>query len=128
MKTSKTNREWVVRLPGVVEVICNEEIRMIGMKLVDPIKLDRVKQPEDEEDVEDLPMESLIRYLYKPGEEQDDNRYRHTDPIWSVDTYDIDQIQSDKNQPFLYTLQEMDPERTFTREHLQVIPLVTKDL
>ena len=116
MKTNQTNREWVDRLPDVVEAINNEETRMIGMKPVDAIKLESVEQPEYEDVPEELPLDSLVRYLYKPGEEQQDNRYRATDPIWSVDAYYIDEIRSFENQPPLYTLQGMDHERTFTGE------------
>ena len=131
MKTGKTNREWVERLPDVVEAINNEETRMIGMKPIDAIKLESVPQPEykeeEEEVFEELPLDSNVRYLYKPGEAHNDNRYRATDPIWSVDIYSIDEIRKIENQPYLYTLQNLDPERTFTREQLQVVPTDTDE-
>ena len=122
MKTKETNREWVERLPDVVEAINNDETRMINMKPVDAIKLDSVPQPENDKVPEELPLDSLVRYLYKPGEQHNDNRYRATDPIWSVDIYEIDEIRSVENQPALYTLHDLDSERTFTREQLQVVP------
>ena len=130
IKTSKTNREWVERLPGVIDAINNEVTRMINMKPADAIKLESVEQPEYEEKEieEDLPIDSIVRYLYRPGEEQGDNRYRATDPIWSVDAYLIDDVRSFENQPSIYTLQGVSDDRTFTQEQLQVIPPDTEDL
>jgi hypothetical protein len=129
IKTNKTNREWVDRLPGVIAAINDEETRLIGMKPVDAIKLAKVEQPEyqDEDIPDDLFIDSVVRYLYKPGEEAGDNRYRATDPIWSVDAYVIDEIRPFESQPSLYTLQGIE-DRTFTREQLQVIPSDTEDL
>ena len=127
MSKKKTNREWVDRLAGVVEAINVEETRIIGMKPVEAIKLESVKQPEYKDIPEDLPIDSLVRYLYKPGEEHNDTRYRATDAIWSVDVYLIDEIRSRENQPSLYTLQGVD-DRTFTGEQLQVVPPDTKGL
>ena len=61
--------------------INDEERRMIGMKPADVIKLDSVPQPEYDKIWEKLSMDALVRYLYKPVEEQRDTRYRATDPI-----------------------------------------------
>jgi hypothetical protein len=122
MKSDNRSREWVDRLPDVIKAMNDEETRMIGKKPADAIKLETVEQPEHKDIPEELSLDSLVRYLYKPGEAEDDNRYRATDPIWSVDVYDIDEIRSFLDQPALYTLQGLDPERTFTREQLQVIP------
>lgn len=129
IKEDKTNREWVDRLPGVIEALNNEETRMIEAKPIDAIKLDSVKQPTYDEDqfFEELPIDSIVRFLYKPGEEQNDNKYRATDPIWSVYAYRIDEINTDV-RPSLYTLQGLDQERTFTIEQLQAIPPDTEDL
>lgn len=123
----ETNREWVDRLPDVVTAINDETTSMIGMKPIDAIKLDSVSQPEYEEIAKSLPIDSLVRYLYKPGEEHNDTRYRATDAIWSVDVYSIDEIRSFENQPSLYTLQGIE-ERTFTKEQLQVVPPDTEGL
>ena len=123
----KTNREWVEGLPAFVRSINGEETRLIGMKPIEAIKLDNVPQPEYERVSEMLPIDSLVRYLYKPGEEQGDTRYRATDPIWSVDVFSIDEIHASENQPAVYTLQGID-ERTFTEEQLQVVPPDTEGL
>lgn len=127
IKDKKTNREWVSRLSGVVTAINGEETKMIGMKPAEAIKLESVKQPEYNDVSEPYPIDTLVRYLYKPGEEHNDTRYRATDAIWSVDVYDIDEIHSWENQPSLYTLQGIE-ERTFTKEQLQVVPLDTEGL
>jgi len=130
MKTRRDNREWVVRLSGVIESLNNDETRMIDMKPKDAIKLESVKQPEYEPDQipDELPFDSLVRYLYKPGEESGDNKYRATDPIWSVFHYEIYEIVPVSEQPSLYVLWDAENKevfedgRTFTREQLQVIP------
>ena len=127
IKNKNTSREWVDRLPDVVRAINDEKTRLIGVKPIDAVKQDSVQQPEYEDTPEELPIDSLVRYLYKPGEEHSDNRYRATDAIWSVDVYAIDEIRSFENQPSLYTLQGLD-ERTFTREQLQVVPPDTNDI
>ena len=121
--------EWVDRLPDVIAAMNDEVTRMIDMKPVDAIKLKSVEQPEYDDGTheEDLPIDSVVRYLYKPGEAEGDNRYRATDPIWSVDFYYIDEIRSFENQPSIYTLQGLPEDRTFTREQLQVIPVDTED-
>lgn len=137
IKTKVTNREWVDRLPGVIESLNSQETRMIGMKPIDAIKKETVKQPEYEAIPEDLSIDDLVRFLYKPGEAENDTRYRATDPIWSTYVYGIYEKRPQKNQPSLYTLQGDDqnpdahPEikdRTFTKEQLQVVPPDTEFL
>ena len=101
------------------------------MKPVDTIKLASVKQPDC--NGKDIPenLESYVRYLYKPDEASEaegDNKYRATDPIWSVTVHTIVEIRPLENQLSLYTLQSLVPERTFTREQLQVITSDTEDL
>ena len=76
--------EWVDRLPDVIAAMNDEVTRLINMKYADAIKLESVEQPDYEEVQEDLPFDSVVRYLYKPGEAEGDNRYRATDPSWSV--------------------------------------------
>ena len=129
IEDKEVSREWVKRLPAVIEAINNEVTRMIDMKPIDAIKLESVKQPAYDKDFaeEDIPIDSRVRYLYKPGEAENDNRYRATDPIWSIDVYGIDEIRPFENQPSLYTLQDLDEERTFTKQQLQVVPGDTED-
>ena len=97
----------------------DEVIRMINMKPVDAIKLEPVEQPEYDEIKEDLPIDSVVRYLYKPGEVEGDNRYRATDPIWSVDFYYIDEIRSFENQQSVHLLKSMSKNKQFTRCRLK---------
>ena len=118
---------------------------MIGMKPVEAITIKTVPQPGASprlswgesvgglaaaESIDDLPQEepiefgTLVRYLYQPGEVAGDNIRRATDPIWSVDVYEIYEINN--TNPPLYTLATTNGypllNRTFTREQLQIIP------
>lgn len=45
------------------------------------------------DEIEDFPK---VRYLDNPGEVEGDNCYRATDPIWLVDTYEIEEIYDEK--------------------------------
>lgn len=127
MLNYKTNKEWVDRLPHVIESLNKEVTRMIDMKPIDAIKLDSVPQPEYEQTDDDLQIDAIVRYLYRPGEEHNDKRYRATDAIWSVNAYLLDDIKTFDNQPSIYTLQGLS-DRTFTKEQLQVIPEDTENL
>ena len=66
---------------------------MLGMTPAKAVKLGNVELT-----VEFYPKEEVVReggwyrYLYKPGELEDDNRRRATDMIWSWDTFRIDRI------------------------------------
>ena len=82
------------------------------MTPVDAIKLDHVQQPEYGDYGDNL---------CKPGNEQNDNRYGTTQRNWSVDAYRIGEIRKTQGQPAAYTLQEMNPDRTFTKELLQIV-------
>lgn len=117
--------EWVDRLSDVVDAMNDEVTRMIDMKPSDAIKLDSIPQPEYENVENELPIDSAVRYLYRPGEAESDNRLRATDPVWSVDIYLIDEIKP--TEPSIYTLQGLDSDRTFTKEQLQVVPTDSED-
>ena len=68
----KSNREWVSRLQDVVDVLNNENTRLIGMKPIDMIKETLVKQgfsqPVKEYEEKLLNEGTKVRYLYEPGE------------------------------------------------------------
>ena len=94
---SKSNREWVSRLQNVSS-LNNEKIRLIGMKPVDATKQTLVEQgffqPVKEYEEKLLDVGTKVRYLYEPGELEGyqykgERRKRSTDPIWSVDAYEI---------------------------------------
>ena len=67
-----------------------------------------------------LPSLVNVRYLYQPGELEGGFK-RATDPIWSLDVYNIERSFAKPNQPVLYYLSD-GPKRGFVREELLVVP------
>ena len=67
-----------------------------------------------------LPEDGLYRYLYNPGEIEDDNRRRATDMIWSWNTFRLDRIVQNPGQRVLYYLAD-GPQRAFVREELMLV-------
>ena len=126
-KSKSRSREWVERLPAVLKVMNNEVTRLTGkeptkvLKSADvsingtnygrPVGLDEVK----------LPPGVKVRYLYSPGEGEGGERRRATDPIWSLEIYDLSRSVVSAEQPVLYYLSG-GPRRSFVREELQVVP------
>ena len=116
--------EWVKRLPLVVNALNHEETRLIDRKPIDAIKLKSVmskpsaplKFPE-----KPLPYGVQVRYLYAHGELEGGQRYRATDPIWSLKTYRISNYISKKGEPTLYYLED-GPKRGFVRQELLIVP------
>ena len=126
---SKSNREWVSRLQNVVSSLNNEKTRLIRMKPVDAIKQTLVEQgisqPVREYEEKLLDVGTKVRYLYEPGELEGyqykgERRKQSTDPIWSVDVYEIKDRYVQKHQPTLYYL-DAGPKRSFVFEELQPI-------
>ena len=126
---SKSNREWVSRLQNVVDTLNNEKTRLIGMKPIDAIKQTLVEQGFSQpiRDYEEILLDigTKVRYLYEPGELEGqiyggERRKRSTDPIWSVDVYEIKDRYVQKHQPTLYYL-DGGPKRSFVSEELQLI-------
>jgi len=115
--------EWVKRLPDVIKALNNETTRLIDMKPTKAIKLKEVKilssKPVKDKDYL-LPPDVKVRYLYQPGELEGGERRRATDPIWSLETYQISQVRG-KN-PIIYYLQPPAPKRGFVRQELMVVP------
>jgi hypothetical protein len=128
MLTDGRSREWVRNLPGVVASMNNGVRRITGKKPQFLIKQDHIDHfhPKYDRPVglneERLPGYVKVRYLYAPGEEEGGERRRATDPIWSLETYDLSRTQVSKNQPVLYFLAPPAPRRSFVQEELQVVP------
>ena len=80
-----------------------------------PVGLDEVK----------LPPGVKVRYLYSPGEGEGGERRRATDPIWSLEIYDLSRSVVSAEQPVLYYLSG-GPRRSFVREELRVVPSDTE--
>jgi transposase InsO family protein len=122
MSEHERNREWVERLPEVIAALNNENTRLINKKPRLAIKQKSIKpiKKKYEEEEEDIPPGVKVRYLYQPGEaEGTDERKRATDPIWSLEIYDIES-KMEKN-PSIYYLKD-GPERCFVKEELMVVP------
>ena len=59
-------------------------------------------------------------HLYQPGE-LEGGRRRATDPIWSLNVYEIEKIMIKPDAPVIYYLFD-GPKRWFVREELLVVP------
>ena len=119
--------EWVARLPDVIRALNNETTRLIGKKPAEAITMKSVmvksSAPMKEANEQPLPSNVNVRYLYQPGELEGGERRRATDPIWSLDVYQIASIIDRK--PYLYYLTS-GPSRAFVRQELLVIPSNTQ--
>ena len=124
----KRHRAWVKKLPEVVSALNHEKTRLIALKPIDAIKKKSVKQNSattisaKERKIHDG---AKVRYLYAPGEAENDSRKRATDPIWSIKTYGIKYYTITSNQPILYYL-DNGPTRSFVRAELQITPSNTE--
>ena len=123
----KRSREWVSRLPHVIAALNKQPTRLIGSKTpLEAIKLPEVKQVSSSKPRAEslLPRGVKVRYLYQPGELEGGERRRATDPIWSLDFYEIRQVFN--SDPIIYYLHDAEksraPKRGFVREELLVIP------
>ena len=120
--------EWVARLPAVIAALNSEETRLTGRKPQDAIKLKRVTQKPSSTvsgrtvglREQKLPSGVGVRYLYQPGELEGGQR-RATDPVWSLDVYQLGRSVTKPEEPVLYYLLD-GPTRGFVREELLVVP------
>ena len=122
--------EWVSRLPLVVNALNHEETRLIGKKPIDAIKLKHIISYASAPMIAKqtpLPYNVTVRYLYQPGELEGGQRFRATDPIWSLKTYKIKNYIEQKNQPIIYFL-DGGPKRSFVKQELLIIPENTVNL
>jgi hypothetical protein len=127
MEETERSREWVMRLPMVIQSINTAVKRITGKKPMEAIEMKKLK-PEKVEykrpiglKEERLPGGVKVRYLYAPGEEEGGEKRRATDPIWSLNMYDISRTVVSANQPVLYFLTD-GARRSFVREELQAVP------
>jgi hypothetical protein len=108
-------------LPLVITSINNGVKRITGKKPMEAIELKKLElnktnyeRPIGLEE-ERLPPCVKVRYLYAPGEEEGGEKRRATDPIWSLEIYDISRAVVSANQPVLYFLTDGAPKRSFVR-------------
>ena len=123
------SREWVARLPQVINSLNKESTRLTGKTPLEAIKLPEVKHLSSSKSRPEslLPPGIKVRYLYQPGELEGGELRRATDPIWSLNTYEIRQVfKSNNNSPIVYYLHDSNssptPKRGFVREELLVVP------
>jgi hypothetical protein len=112
---------WVKQLYKIVDQLNNTKTVMIKMKPKEAIKLDNVPLKKKYRKEKLLREDGLYRYLLQPGEENEDQRRRATDNIWSRGTYRISEIIQDPGNRVLYYLADA-PKRAFVREELMLIP------
>ena len=131
MLSDERSRVWVKRLPAVMKALNSEVIKItgkepdkaLGLKEVD-IKPYSYKRPVGLKEKR-LPSGVQVRYLFSPGEDEGGERRRATDPIWSLEVYNITRVVISAEQPVLYYLLD-GPKRSFVREELQVVPSDTE--
>ena len=118
---------WVKRLPDVIKSLNSEPTRITGKEPVKTIELDEVyiasqryKQAVGLDEVR-LPIGVRVRYLLTPGEDEGGERRRATDPLWSLEVYNISHSIVSVDQPVLYYLQD-GPRHGFVHEELQIVP------
>ena len=118
---------WVTRLPAVISALNKEVTRLTGQKPVDAIKKKTVPSKPSTPylrpvgvNEKKLPSGLSVRYLYQPGE-LEGGRRRATDPIWSLNVYEIEKIMIKPDAPVIYYLFD-GPKRWFVREELLVVP------
>ena len=99
------------------------ETEMIGMKPKDAIKLKEVPLVTQESypPEEVLPEDGLYQYLLQPSEENDDQRCRATDRIWSKASYRLREIAENPGNHVIYYLLDR-PEQALVSEELMLIP------
>lgn len=128
--SSARSSEWVRALPDVVAALNDEVTRLTGKKPKDAIKASAVAHKPSapasrpvglEEPL--LPSDTLVRYLYAPGE-LEGGRRRATDPVWSLTIHTVRNVVQRGGQPALYYLNSdsVTPARGFVREELLILP------
>ena len=119
---TKDSKIWVKYLQKAVSRLNSEKTRMLGMTPAKAVKFDNVElkiKAYPKENI--LPLDSLYRYLYQPGELEGGDRRRATDMVWSWDTHRLDRVVEDPGQRVLYYLAEGGPKCAFVREELMLI-------
>ena len=66
-----------------------------------------------------------MRYLFAPGEYEGGGKRRATDPVWSLEIFELSHSKVSPDQPVMYYLSG-GSKRSFVREELQVVPKDTE--
>ena len=145
--SSKYLREtnWVKNLKPIIAGLNASVTHLTGLAPNGAIKRASVTASPSVKPADDRPigveepaidMGVQVRYLYRDGELEGGAR-RATDPVWSVNIYEISKVHREIDQPVQYTIrpsgmQEQDdthqhtPSSRFVREKLMVIPFDTE--
>ncbi len=126
---TERSRLWVKRLPDVIEALNDETTRLIVMEDHEPLTPKLAMQETQVRQISSSPGEekelvrtgNLFRYPYASGELEGGERRRATDPIWSLEAFELDRSIEVDNQPTLYYLKK-GPNRSFVSQELQVVP------
>ena len=126
MITSDRSRVCVKRLPQIIKTLNSTPTRITGKEPIKALKSKEVdidkpqlKRPVGVSEIR-LPPFVKVGYLLNPGEGEGGERWRATDPIWSLEVYNLSSVISE-GQPVLYYLYD-GPKRSFVIEELQVVP------
>lgn len=127
MISDDRSRVWVKRLPDVLRNLNSQPIRITGKEPAKAIRLKEIdidppkyKRVVGLDEVR-LPPGVRVRYLLAPGEDEGGERRRATDPVWSLEVFDLSRSVISPGQPVLYYLSEGAPRRSFVREELQIV-------
>ena len=103
----------VTRLTGKepLEVLKSKDISINAPKYNRPVGFDEVR----------LSPFAKVRFLFAPGEYEGGERRRATDPVWSLEIFELSHSKVSPDQPVMYYLSG-GPKRSFVREELQVVP------
>ena len=110
MVSDDRSRVWVKGLPDVIKSLNGKTMRITGKE---PVKAIRLKEVDIEPvkykrpvgfDENRLPPGVRVRYLLAPGEDEGGERRRATDPIWSLEVFDMSRSVVTPRQPMLHYL------------------------
>ena len=97
---NERSREWVERLPDVLKSMNNEVTRLTGKEPQEVLKskdisinAPKYNRPVGFDEVRLSPFAKL-RYLFAPGEYEGGERRRATDPVWSLEIFELSHSQS----------------------------------
>ena len=124
---NERSREWVERLPAVLKSMNNEATRLTGKEPQEVLKLKDISinapkynRPVGFDEVRLSPF-AKVRFLFAPGEYEGGERRRATDPVWSLEIFELSHSKVSPDQPVMYYLSD-GPKRSCVREELQVVP------
>ena len=124
---NERSREWVERLRAVLKSMNNEVTRLTGKEPLEVLKskdisinAPKYNRPVGFDEARLSPFAKL-RFLFAPGEYEGGERRRATDPVWSLEIFELSHSKVSPDQPVMYYLSG-GPKRSFVREELQVVP------